>query len=119
MGLGPRVPSVGLPIQLTISDCALRLDGGTMHLIGADEAGREICITRAAPLDGASTLVAGRLYFDGALVPIRSEQEARILKLLSERQFDVSIRGRLAMCRRWRSSARISRGYLRTRLRKQ
>src|SRR5437660_818655 len=84
MGLPERIGSDELPIRIVVRDCALALDGGTIHLIATDEAGRRVCIMLATSFPGSSMRVAGRLYFDGTLVPMRSEREARILKLLSE-----------------------------------
>jgi hypothetical protein len=83
MGLLQRGPADELPARIVIRDCALTLDGGTIHLIATDETGRQVGIVMATSLPGSS-MVAGRLYFDGGLVPIRSEREARILTLLSE-----------------------------------
>lgn len=83
MGLLDRVASDGLPARIVVRDCAISLDGGTIHLIAGDEAGRQVSIVLATSWPGSS-MVAGRLYLDGGLVPIRSEREARILKLLSE-----------------------------------
>src|SRR5258708_18041680 len=62
----------------------MELDGGTLHLSGTDEAGRQVSIMLASSLPSSSMRVTGRLYFDGDLVPMRSEREARILELLSE-----------------------------------
>jgi hypothetical protein len=84
MGLAPRSPSEELPSRIVVRDCALMLDGGTIHLFATDETGREVSIMLITTLPKSSTLVAGRLYFDGGLVPMRSEREARILRLLSE-----------------------------------
>ena len=84
MGLPERIASDELPIRIIVRDCALALDGGTIHLIATDEAGHQVSIMLATSLPGSSMRVAGRLYFDGSLVPMRSEREARILKLLSE-----------------------------------
>jgi hypothetical protein len=84
MGLQERTASDELPTRIIVRDCALTLDGGTIHLIATDEAGRQVSIMLATSLPGSSLRVAGRLYFDGALVPMRSEREAGILKLLSE-----------------------------------
>lgn len=74
-----------MPGRLVVRDCALTLDGGTIHLMASDEAGRDLGITLVTSLClNKSTCVAGRLYFDGMLVPMRSEREAQILRLLSE-----------------------------------
>jgi hypothetical protein len=83
MGLQQRVPTDALPIRIVVCNCAMKLDGGTISLIATDEAGRLVSIRLASPL-ASSPSVAGRLYFDGGLVPMRSEREAQILKLLSE-----------------------------------
>ena len=83
MGFRERRASDALPTRLVVRGCALTLDGGTIHLFADDEAGHQVSIVLATSLPGSS-LVAGRLYFDDGLVPIRSEREAQILKLLSE-----------------------------------
>src|SRR4051794_35541913 len=83
MGLREPIPSNELPTWIVVRDCALKLDGGAIHLIATDESGRQISIVLATSLPGSSK-VAGRLYFDGGIVPMRSERESRILKLLSE-----------------------------------
>jgi hypothetical protein len=84
MGLQERTGSDELPTRIVVRHCAMALDGGTIHLIATDEAGRQVSIMLAALLPSSSMRVAGRLYFDGNLVPMRSEREAGILKLLSE-----------------------------------
>ena len=84
MGLQKRTSSDDLPTRIVIRDCAMMLDGGTIELFATDEAGRDVTILLATTLPNSSPRVAGRLYFDGELVPLRSEQEAGILKLLSE-----------------------------------
>ena len=84
MGWPKRVASDELPIRIVVRHCALTLDGGTIHLFATDEAGRQLSIMLATPLPGSSMRVAGRLYFDGGLVPMRSERESQLLKLLSE-----------------------------------
>jgi hypothetical protein len=84
MGLQERTASDELPTRVVIRDCAIALDGGTIHLIATDKAGRHLSIMLATSLPSSSMPVAGRLYVDGDLVPMRSEREAQILKLLSE-----------------------------------
>jgi hypothetical protein len=84
MGLQERTGSDELPTRIAVRDCAMALDGGTIHLSATDEAGRLISIMLATPLPSSSMRVAGRLYFDEDLVPMRSEREVGILKLLSE-----------------------------------
>jgi hypothetical protein len=85
MGLRERIGPDELPNRITVRDCALTLDGGTIHLFATDEAGRHVSIVLTTTLPGGPSMsVSGRLYFDGDLVPMRSEREARILKLLSE-----------------------------------
>ena len=83
MGLQERTGSHELPTRIVVRDCALTLDGGTIHLFATDEDGRQVSTLLASTLPGSSR-VAGRLYFDGDLVPMRSEREAGILRLLSE-----------------------------------
>src|SRR5262249_43653320 len=67
-----------------VRDWAMALDGGTIHLYATDEAGRQVRIMLATLLPSSSMRGSGRLYFDGDLVPMRSEREAGILRLLSE-----------------------------------
>jgi hypothetical protein len=93
MGFRQRTASDELPMRIIVRDCASKLDGGTISLMGTDEADRQVTISLATTLPGSSTRVAGRLYFDGALVPMRSEREAQILKLLSEAAVEVRDRG--------------------------
>jgi hypothetical protein len=75
-------------MRIVVRDCGMMLDGGTVLLSATDEAGREVSIMLVSSLGGSSTRVSGRLYFDGDLVPMRSEREAGILKLLSEAKVD-------------------------------
>jgi ankyrin repeat protein len=79
-----RTASDELPTRIVVRECAMALDGGTIHLGATDEAGRQVSIMLATSLPSSSMRVAGRLYFDGGLVPMRSEREARILNLLLE-----------------------------------
>jgi len=88
MGLQQRTESDELPKRIVVRDCAMKFDGGTIYLDATDEAGRQVSILLATPI-GWSELAAGRLYFDGNLVPMRSEREAGILKLLSEAKVEV------------------------------
>jgi hypothetical protein len=90
MGLRERTGSDELPTRIVVRDSAMALDGGTIHLIAADEAGRLVSILLATSLPNASMRVAGRLYFYGDLVPMRSEREARILALLSDATIEVA-----------------------------
>jgi hypothetical protein len=84
MGLGTG-RTIELPSRIVVSDCALTLDGGTIHLMAANETGREFSVMLVTAMStGTSMGVTGRLYFDGVLVPMRSEREAQILRLLSE-----------------------------------
>lgn len=83
MGFRERTGSDELPTRIVVRDCAMALDGGTIHLSATDEAGRQVSIMLATPLPSSSMRVAGRLYFDGDLVPMRSEREAGVLKLLT------------------------------------
>jgi hypothetical protein len=77
-----------LPTRIVVRDCGMMLDGGTILLSATDEAGRQVSIMLVSSLGGSSMRVAGRLYFDGSLVPMRSEREAGIVKLLSEAQVE-------------------------------
>jgi hypothetical protein len=74
-----------LPSQLTIHDCALCLDGGTVLLGTTDEAGQKrsiMLVQHAFPQTNPIGWVPGRLYLDDDVVPIRSPLEANILALL-------------------------------------
>jgi hypothetical protein len=83
MGFQDRNGSDELPTRIIVRACAMALDGGTIHLSAIDEANRQVSIMLASFLPSSSMQVAGRLYFDGDLVPMRSEREAAILKLLT------------------------------------
>jgi ribosomal protein L7/L12 len=77
---------VKLPTRLTLRNSAFALDGGTSSLKATDEAGRHHGVMLVQPSRPEASpsfdAVPGRLYFDGQLVPIRSQQEATILSLL-------------------------------------
>lgn len=87
MGFRERAGSDEVPTRIVVRDCAMRLDGGTIHLYATDEAGGELSITLVTTWP-AWPRVAGRLYVDGDLVPMRSEREAQILKVLSEAKIE-------------------------------
>lgn len=75
-----------LPVRLAIHDAAFALDGGTTHLLATDDSGAEHTIRlvqHAFPSASSTTdAIPGRLYYDGELVPMRSELEAGVLRLL-------------------------------------
>lgn len=76
-----------LPARLVVRECGIALDGGSVYLGCADEAGRPVAVKlvqHAFPAAGQPhpSEVPGRMYLDGALVPLRSETEARLLDLL-------------------------------------
>jgi hypothetical protein len=75
-----------LPKTLTVHNSAFALDGGTTALQAIDEAGREhgvMLVQHAFPEPSPSLgAVPGRLYFDGELVPMRSDLETQLLALL-------------------------------------
>src|SRR4051812_24991160 len=77
-----------LPRRIVVRDCAYALDGGTIQLRAQDERGRQFNILlaqRVSPKASRSTnLIPGRLYFGSQLVPIRSESESQIVRLLEE-----------------------------------
>ena len=83
MGLDESLTPNVLPIRIVVRGCTLRLDGGTIGLNATDEAERQVNIVLATTSPGGFGMT-GRLYFNGYLVPMRSEHEAQILKLLSE-----------------------------------
>lgn len=74
------------PSRLTLRNSAYALDGGTTSLMATDESGRPhgiMLVQHAFPqASGSLDAIPGRLYFDGRLVPIRSEMEAAVLSLL-------------------------------------
>src|SRR5579885_2533004 len=77
---------MAFPMRLTVSSFAYALDCGTTRLWATDEAGRDHTVMlvqhafpQASPSLGA---IPGRLYFDGELVPMRTELETRLLCLL-------------------------------------
>ena len=90
MGYQERTGSDELPTRVVVRHCAMALDGGTIYLSATDETGRQVSIMLASSLPSSSMRVAGRLYFDGDLVPMRSEREAGVLKLLSEARVEAS-----------------------------
>jgi hypothetical protein len=75
-----------LPAKLTVHNSAHALDGGTTVLLATDEAGRHravMLVQHACPQPNPSLeALPGRLYFDGELVPMRSDLEAGLLALL-------------------------------------
>jgi hypothetical protein len=76
-----------LPRRIVVRDSAYALDGGTIHLRATDERGRELgilLVQHLFPQPSLSMGIPGRLYFGSRLVPIRSELEERVLRLLSE-----------------------------------
>ena len=83
MGLPERNTTDALPQRISVRDCGGCGDGGTVVLCGTDEVGREVSLLLATPLPNSSRH-AGRLYFDGDLVPMRSHREQGILRLLTE-----------------------------------
>lgn len=82
MGFREIRQPVGIPTRLVVNECAMKLDGGTVCVVAVDEHGCQHSIQLVTPLP--STYASGRLYLNSELVPIRSELEARILKLLAE-----------------------------------
>src|SRR4051794_4924357 len=73
-----------LPTSLVLRSGNYCMDGGTTRLECADEAERPhvvMLVQRSFP-GGRTFGIPGRLYFDGELVPMRSEAESRLLALL-------------------------------------
>ena len=83
-----------LPERITLHDAAFATDGGSTYLWVTDETGREHrvrLVQHAFPARSTSPgEVPGRLYFDGQLVPIRSEFEASVLSLLRSAEVQYS-----------------------------
>lgn len=79
------------PTRLTIFDYQYFLDGGTTVLLAADENGNghtAKLVQHAFPQSNPSPIgIPGRIYFDGELLPMRSDQEARLLALLRVAEF--------------------------------
>lgn len=77
-----------LPGRIIVHDSAYALDGGSIHLRATDEWGRELgilLVKHAFPQPSPSTnVIPGRLYFGAQRVPIRSELEEWLLRLLAE-----------------------------------
>lgn len=80
-----------LPESITIVDFAYLLDGGSIQLQVIDSAHQPHNVTlfqHAFPrITTADEFRAGRLYFDGQLVELRSEIESHILDLLRRAEF--------------------------------
>ena len=75
-----------LPGKLTINDALYAMDGGTTVLCATDECGvkRSVLLGQHRFPDARTLVPAGRLCFDGDLVPIRSEFESAVLDLLRD-----------------------------------
>jgi hypothetical protein len=75
---------MGLPTNLVLRGGSFWLDGGTARLDCADEAehSHTVMLVQHAFPGGDTFGIPGRLYFDGELIPIRSESESRLLGLL-------------------------------------
>ena len=74
------------PRRLTFHNSMYLFDGGTTSLRATDEFDREHGVTLVqhafARISPSLDLIPGRLYFDGSLVPMRSESEFEVLRLL-------------------------------------
>jgi hypothetical protein len=84
MGLQKQAWPDELPTRFVVRDCAMALDGGSIQLGATDQDGRRVSIVLATSRPSSVMRVAGRLYFNRDLVPMRSEREARIVQLLLE-----------------------------------
>lgn len=65
-----------------ILDCAYAMDGGSIHASVRSGDGSEhalLLVQHALPESATPNALFGRLYFDGDLIPIRSESEAAII----------------------------------------
>jgi hypothetical protein len=73
-----------LPKHLVLRGTKFYLDGGTTRVVCTDEADQPhtVMLVQHAFARGNTFGVPGRLYFDGELVPVRSEAEAGLLDLL-------------------------------------
>jgi hypothetical protein len=88
---------MALPKRLTIHNCVLTMDGGTTSFQATDEASIEHLVTLvqhafpkvSRPLDK----IPGRLYFDGALIPMRSPLEAEVLNFCGRLRSRRRLRG--------------------------
>jgi hypothetical protein len=100
MGLGNWLRGVvnknshALPSRIIVRDSGYAMDGGTIHLSATDERGRELgilLVQHAFPQASPSLdAIPGRLYFGSQLVPIRSEMEERVLRLLVDAEVQAS-----------------------------
>jgi hypothetical protein len=83
-----------LPAKLTVHNFWYALDGGTTILQTTDEAGQNhsvMLVQHAFPNANPSLrAIPGRLYFDGELVPMRSELEAGLLAILRTAEIQYS-----------------------------
>jgi hypothetical protein len=73
-----------LPKTLLLRGSSFWLDGGTTHLNCTDEAEQShtVMLVQRAFTGGNTFGIPGRLYFDGELVPLRSDVESQLLGLL-------------------------------------
>jgi hypothetical protein len=87
-------PCKSFPARLMIHNSAYALDGGTISLQAVDEGGEEhriVLVQHAHPDSSPSRdAIPGRLYFDGELIPIRSDLEAQLLRLLRGAEIEYS-----------------------------
>lgn len=73
------------PNDVTVADGAFATDGGSISLVLTEPGGRRhtlLLTQHLLPRWDPNGPLLGRIYFDGELVPVRSEAEARLLKAL-------------------------------------
>lgn len=82
-----------IPAELVIEDGAYATDGGSTYLRVRDRAGtqHDIMLWQHMFTDDLEPgRLPGRLYLDGALIGVRSDEERRLLRALREAQQDSS-----------------------------
>ncbi len=79
--------------QLTITDCAYAMDGGSKYLMTIDEKGNEFHFSlpqHHIPANFGQESLPGRLYINEKPIDVRSELEEELLNKLVESKIDCS-----------------------------
>jgi hypothetical protein len=82
-----------LPAAIIIIDGAFATDGGSISLLVSDTEGQrhEILLTQhlLLPSGYPGERKTGRLYFDGSIVAVRSDQERSLISMLKSAEMEV------------------------------
>jgi len=78
-----------IPQKLTILDGAIALDGGSISLLGKDQSGNTVNISRDWSLE-AQTNCAVKLYLNKMPIEKRSLEEERLLDVLKNAEIQLS-----------------------------